>query len=44
MNFIDFDGRRTTGLEKIMRRMLALTRAAHLVERVLAVYMRVTRC
>ncbi len=43
MNFIDFDGPRTPGLEKIMRRF-CLTSATHLVERVLAVYMRATRC
>ncbi len=44
MNFIDFDGPRTPGLEKIMMHMCALTTATHWVERVLAVYMRVTRC
>ncbi len=43
-DFIDFDGPRTPGLEKIMRHMWALTTATHFLERVLAVYMRATRC
>ncbi len=44
MNFIDLDGPRTPGLEKIMRRMWALRSATHFLKRVLAVYMRTTRC
>ncbi len=44
MNFIDFDGPRTPGLEKIMGRMCDIRRATHFLERVLPVYMRATRC